>query len=602
MKRATAVALAFGLFASFMVLLPTPAGAQTGQRTRALEDFTTAPYYVYKGADTWNASNVTYGAPGAFPGQTTPIMYTYSASARTGSFAVFASASTMTIKTFFYVNNGTADCYWRLTPLTGFEPVAPFDTSATAPFHSMTSSVAGNKGIHTATLPTTPGHGYHLTWSHPNGTASCGITSISNVIHPDDWDYVPQPAPAVPQLACGRTMRYVGDGQWYADVDVLVRNPATPPLEDVYGTWRPSFNAAASFPGQRQTIPLPPGAKIGDGHTAKHTMRRDYPVDTRWSVASEQSGDLVEDTDDYLTPDDVVGGPVVGGPILRAVTMAAEWILNMDDPGGGTITAVDSDGNSLPKLPTIDSDVASVYATCSVNIDPVPVEESGTTNWVVINITNNPADPAAPPADATGCPTNYTYDVELQTCLPGDTGGGGESGCNDSAWYKFWDWPEKLVCLLENILGTLADLLGDLLAWLMERFGDFTLPGVDPSEWTSKFPLSLISEAVGAVDATHDAISGGLSSSCGPTLDPDLDSKITLPGAGSAAQLDTIKASLPSADPACGQSAQVRSFADLGGFRSPLRSFFTVALWAAFIVRAAHSIGPGRSGIEPDSA
>lgn len=284
----------------------------------------------------------------------------------------------------------------------------------------------------------------------------------------------------------------MGNGQWFAEVRAIVRNPSSTG-EDHDGSWRPHWDGS-SYYGNPQTIALPAGAKPGDGHQVSYTMRRDYESGTRWSMPSNQQATVTEGVDpDYLGPDDVVGGPVVGSPhsLLTGIKMAAEWILFGDgvDAGSGSITAVDDQGDALPMVPTTESFVQSVYARCTINVDVPATEAAAGPQWIIIDLPDNPEDPAPPTDD--GDPQT----IGEQAPNPGGEGGTSSCSASSGSWWNPVSWAKSLF----QVTKCIWDWITGLPAWLQSMFVPQVGLGPRAESIKTDFTASVAGQGISAV-------------------------------------------------------------------------------------------------------
>lgn len=264
----------------------------------------------------------------------------------------------------------------------------------------------------------------------------------------------PQPAPVVPQLACGRTMRDLGGGQWVADVEAIVRNPATTgAYTDTAGSWRTSWDAG-HFLGKTTSIPLPAGAQPGEGRRATYTMAREYEVGTHWDMPAAMAPRVTEETDL-----EVSYGVVL--PITWAVEAIARRLGGEDiDAGdvvgaGGTLTAEAPDG-SMPGVPTIGTEIRRLWARCFVNIDPPESpEDAGTTTWIIINLPDNPDDPNPPP-------------TTIEDFAPVPIA---DSTCGGWSWNPL-NMAKNLGCFLEQLWQWFLDLPQTIIGWVVPDLAD----------------------------------------------------------------------------------------------------------------------------------
>lgn len=402
-----------------------------------------------------------------------------------------------------------------------------------------------------------------------------GISSNASVLPPgSQYGYpaeggtcgtTPDPTAFAPHLSCGRTMRDMGNGQWFADVEAIVRNP-DPEATDT-GHWKVSWTDE-TYTGRTATIPLPPGASTEENLWVSYWNTRTTDEVIGWSQAQETGSEWYDGMEVHSGTPFVHSLP--GAWLLQGLlggdgepeTVGAGWMA-FDVDGDGVV------GDVIPSQPI--TQVKKATAVCTVRVSPVTMNTDP--DVVIINMPAHPDD--GEPATGTPPP-------------PGSVDG--DAACGGGSWWNPVTWAKSVFCKL----GDLWSLLRELLDWLMDQLGDFTIPGISglPTEWSNKFPLSVVTEAVSAFGAIDTALDSGMGDSCGPTFDPDVS-------ALTGGVEDTIEVSLPSPNAECNQSEFATQAADLGGYRTPLRSFFVVVLWAGFFVKVAHSIGPGRSGIEP---
>lgn len=381
-----------------------------------------------------------------------------------------------------------------------------------------------------------------------------------------------------PRLACGRTLTDVGNGQWFANAKRVVRNPGQG--SDSAGYWKASWEPGVEYPGANATIPLPPDASTSKSYYVTHFMERTVALPVGWTLP-ERTGST-----------ETVNYEVQGGILIPGVSWLFGWKddaveagVNNGAVGSGTVSFdIEDDGYGDPwPVPSLAMAVAKIRATCTIRVSPLAAAVDNDPDVIVIDIENNDNDVTInppTPEDPYGGPTG------------GSEGGGSGSGdngtCGGGSLWNPVTWAKSLWCRMTDVAGAVKDLL----------VGEAALGFIGglAAGWLAKFPLSVISEVVDAFGQTRTALEAGMDSSCGPTFTPDL-SGLDLWGRDPG---DAFRVALPSPNASCPQSEWSHQAADLGGFRVPLRGFFTVLLWGAFLVRVAHSIGPGRSDISPE--
>lgn len=410
-----------------------------------------------------------------------------------------------------------------------------------------------------------------------DGVDTCGVDKLEfATYHPDDMlGPPPDPTAFAPQLSCGRTMRDMGNDQWFADVEAIVRNP-DPQAEDT-GHWKVSWSDD-TYAGANATIPLPAGATTNDNLWVSYWNTRTTDEFIGWSQQQETGMEWLE-------------GPELhdGTPFLH--TLPGAWLIADLIGADGEVTNVGSGyvgfdvngdgvvGDIVPAQPQ--TTVKAATAICTVRVSPVTMHTDP--DVVIINMPAHPDDTEPGSTDTPPPPGSED---------PGTTCGGG-------TWWNPINWAKSIFCKLGDVVGAIADLLLGLLDGLADLFipDDFSFVDGLRVEWESKFPLSVITDATSLGDGLHDRIDGGINGSPCSSIDPNMDGAVTHE---SGAALDAFKFTLPSPTGACGEDASTIKAANLVGWRPPLRAFLGIFVWLAFFVRVVTSFGPQRTGLEPD--
>jgi hypothetical protein len=392
----------------------------------------------------------------------------------------------------------------------------------------------------------------------------------------------------VPRLACGRTLRQVSDTQWIADVEAYVRNPSDDGnVTDSDGHWRVSWEPGVTYEGRRRSIPLPAEATSSDALYATYVMERVTTGGTiGLSSTQETAGEWVQ------TGPELPGG--LGGVVTFPIWLA-DQVLNsrwtgihdtegQHHPEGAFGGAYEMIENDVPVVATASSDVKTVRAYCTVRVSPVTMgEDGGQTVVIIVDVPPGDDEPGdnfddQDPDNDDGCSSDDSGIIGIVA-----------------------DVVEAIECGVGGLLDFLSDLFS-IGGVIWEFFKDLLIPDnfdfLDDLQgsWSSRFPFSVIADAVGIAEGLDDRIRTGINGSPCTSIDPGLDE--ALPGAPTG--LDDLKLTLPSPTGECGEDASTRKAADLAGWRSPIRALLGVAIWGAFAVRVVTSIGPGRTGLEPE--
>jgi hypothetical protein len=447
----------------------------------------------------------------------------------------------------------------------------------------------------TPTFSASAGYYVGITMYDDNTHASSGMVmkDFSARVGPNVGD-VP-----LPEYRCGRTLRNVGGGQWFVDLEAFNVNPVNTGgvgggdfvgYADSGYLWNVSwseFDVGANIDSQqtgvpsRNTIALPALSTMPQGGwTATFYVTRETDVGRGGSYADLGPGAARNIDEDETGAGEEVK-PWWVHPTVWALwtSLPASWRDGSRLTPGGIVydqTALYDGDHFLPpwvlRFDTMtgggDFDPAtaapwqSVTATCTVTIDPLnPGDDwtSGTT--------------APPPGSGTGTTTTTVPGSTTTTRPAGTEGTQGEDGSrNDcSAGFLgrlpviggFFDLTARLVCALKQLLVEL---------FVPDDFGQL----VSLDEFGSKFPVSWVGEGVSGVNTLRSSIQTGVGgSACGPVMNVPAPIGMTV--------------RLPS-PPACGGSgssvtAGYSEAYDVFGYRSAIRATLTAMLYLGLVWR-----------------
>lgn len=625
MRARRAVALGVLLGCVLSVLVFQPAHAQTvGERVG--EDY--RPYASHEEAyveipETVNGVNacVSWGIPKLALGNGGHAFWGEPGLCGTGHLVVYPKTTPFTLNAFMWRATGQIGC--RVEVFTFNAATGQKGSSLGTRDQTMYSGDTQNAGKTMSYSWNLPGQSpttaylIEMRVLHNTTGDQCGVYATGSTMYePASWQE-PAADEFVPQLACGRTLENIGDGQWLAHTEVHLRNPPKHPLTlDTEGFWKVSWDSTFEYQGSRAIIPLPPGAQPDDTLLAMYTMTRELSTRVGWSPEMGDTGDWVyidptvpdppPHMGAWINPLDMSGWVWVGKAMRHDYDKTMELGAEESVPSAGFWFDTDGDGvGDQLNGEALSYNVQQVKGFCTMSVSPATQH---TDPSVVVIILPDHPDDTDPPTMA---------DPPPPLTDSGSVCGGG------SLWNPV-TWAKSVFCKLGDIWDVLGELLGgviglleELLAWLAERFGSLSFDWVGDlvPEWEAKFPLSVVTEARDALGVLHGALEDGVNgggsgiggtavAGCGPMIDPNLDSRASflngLPGGDVAGKLDGFKWSLPTPTSCAHQSAEAQQLADLHGARGPIRAFLTVALYAGFFVKVASSFGPKRNGLEPD--
>ncbi len=352
----------------------------------------------------------------------------------------------------------------------------------------------------------------------------------------------------VPDYRCGRTIRNVGGGQYFVDLEAFNMFPANVGVGsggDFVGytdsdfNWRsswgatigavqfPAFNGAvvASQEAAKVTVALPPLSEMpAGGWTATFgVIRTILPVG---GASASGSWDNLDEFAVHTLDEDGPGGPIqakpwwVKGIVWEAWTrIPPSWkegtVLtptgisytgNTGDhwmpPGAFLLEPNDAGGGDFVQTAGAGFDV--VYGTCTVTINPLAPADGST------GVTGA-GDGGVSPTTTTTIPGTTS------TTKPnGGENTQGEDGTKNDCSAGFlgripliggaFDGVARLVCALKQLLLELfvPDDLGELL---------------DVNEFSTKFPGSWVSSGVTGVSSLQSTVQAGVNgSACGPVM------------------------------------------------------------------------------------
>lgn len=444
---------------------------------------------------------------------------------------------------------------------------------------SYDESLDGSTGVNGEN--TTIGVGiYHGNQSGAGGLVISGLSA-----------HVAPPGAAInsPYYACGRTIRDVGGGQFFVDLEAAnLTDEAVDSLTavDRGHEWRTSWGVARPTPTAATsestlTLALPPLSEMPEGGwTATFYVWRDRLVDTgRFDSEQFSGGDFerydadgpgAEPTLWWWVPTEVHEvfnrlpahwkGEIVGESYLwdESDGDRDHWLAEM---GVGVIDSnVQVNGGDFPGFNGGDFD--SLRGTCTVTINPArPGDGSaqGTTGPAPVNIC---------PSGGTTTTTIAACSTVVTTIPKSDPGTQGQDGEKQDCSAGFlgripliggaFDLTARLVCALKQILVELfiPDDLGAMF---------------DLGEYSTRFPASWVSEGTESVTSLQGSISTAAGGSvCGPVMNLPQPMSMTVRFPGPAGCGPT----------AAGASASNDSAAfNLHGYRGGIRALLKLFLY-----------------------
>lgn len=443
-----------------------------------------------------------------------------------------------------------------------------------------------------------PTYGYHVGFGHydESGSSASGLRSKNF-----EATVGPQEHPPTPDYRCGRSIRNVGGGQYFVDLEAaslfpswsdmaLVVPPGSTsgPYSDGEFAWRTSWGAnrqaitfdeylggvVRSSTPERITLALPSLTEMPPGGwTATFFVTRTIPVAQPDSSFTPPPGVVVVYADE--------DGP---GPAPERPWYAPKWA---DGPLGElwakyATSEIGQDGlarwvwrrlnshQDLPPQAVAVKDPGGVFrtsagawreaiGTCTVNINPLEPEHPVTSSNT------------APPAGGTTATTTTTTTVPgTPTTLPagGDRTQGEDGTRNDcSAGFLgrvpiiggLFDATARLICALKQLLQEL---------FVPDDWGDL----VNLDDYDGKFPMSWVGEGASGINTLKAQINTGAGgSACGPQIDTpeplNLDVRFPSPaGCG-------------------GQGAGSSEAFNLFGYRTAIRATLTAFLYFGVVWR-----------------
>lgn len=286
------------------------------------------------------------------------------------------------------------------------------------------------------------------------------------------------PASYVPRVACGHSLRDMGAGRFFADVEAVVMDGQAGAV-DSDGGWYVSWDAEAFYPGRRATIPLPLDALERDRGELQimYSMTRyvegNGTFSVGWTPEMDGTGAWVD-----IGPDwgpwgdgefdfsrDIMGEGWVwlGDALIGGATGGGSPGNYQGGPDNGRGFYVfdqngDGDGEYLT-LGATKYDVQSVKSGCGQEVDPVTY---GGPSVIVVPLPPHPTDPS--PDDGV-------------VPYPPGTEDGDEKCGSIWTWNPF-DALGSIFCRLGGLLD-IGDGIADLLGWFLDLgdwLGDMFIP------------------------------------------------------------------------------------------------------------------------------
>lgn len=379
----------------------------------------------------------------------------------------------------------------------------------------------------------------------------------------------------LPHYACGRTLRDVGGGTFFVDLEAgnASYGGEQTSYTDERMWWTTSWGVEADTPEAwasttQLTMALPPLSEMPPGGWwARFSVYREMSTATIWG---EGYWDEI--------PGEVIYAEAVGGPAIP-MWAAIFGLANRPADEQGFLEGVlfGDAGDLVPtgQLPAqtvwqpgaaIGEASVGIVGTCTVRIDPTRPTEPFTESTTG---PPPPADPQAPPTTTTTT-TSAPPPAERPTSGFGDQGEDGtRTDCSGGYLGRLpiiggaFELVARLACAIKQLLVEL---------FVPDDWGSLVSVG----EFGTKFPGSWVSEGTQSVEALKASVQAGAAgSACAPAINvPDpVGMTVRFPSpAGCGGTGSTVTAGASEAY-------------EMYGFRGPIRAVLTFVLYATVLWR-----------------